>query len=147
MSIVFICLCFNMVSFTSQKRLGPRPDQSPLGVLFKISDKHPHPFHMQSPPPPRGVYLSGPSPLHLPWFAQGNGNDYKPAHPVTKSSLSFCAAFLFYTLKFSNVKEAQKTLDMIENCKTKPIESLLQQEYIFRLLPQRSIPLDAWGLL
>ena len=41
-----------MVSFRGQKRLGPRPDWSPLGVQFKISDEHPHPFHMRSPPPP-----------------------------------------------------------------------------------------------
>ena len=30
--IKLYCLCFNMVSFRGQKRLGPRPDQSPLGV-------------------------------------------------------------------------------------------------------------------
>ena len=30
----------------------PRPDWSPLGVWFKISDEHPHPFHMRSPRPP-----------------------------------------------------------------------------------------------
>ena len=30
--IYIICLCFNMVSFGGQKELGPRPDQSPLGV-------------------------------------------------------------------------------------------------------------------
>ena len=27
-----ICLCFNMVSFRGQKKLGPRPDRSSLGV-------------------------------------------------------------------------------------------------------------------
>ena len=27
-----ICLCLNMVSFRGQKKLGPRPDRSPLGV-------------------------------------------------------------------------------------------------------------------
>ena len=27
-----ICVCFNMVSFRDQKKLGPRPDRSPLGV-------------------------------------------------------------------------------------------------------------------
>ena len=27
-----ICLCFNMVSFRGQKKLGPRPDRSLLGV-------------------------------------------------------------------------------------------------------------------
>ena len=48
-----ICLCFNMVSFRGQKKLGPRPDRSPLGVSFKISDEHPHPFHMRSLPTPR----------------------------------------------------------------------------------------------
>ena len=37
----FICLCFNMVSFNGQKKL-------------KISDEHPHPFHMRSPLPPGG---------------------------------------------------------------------------------------------
>ena len=44
-----------MVSFRGKKELGPRPDRSLLGVKFKISDKHPHPFHMRSPhtsPPP-----------------------------------------------------------------------------------------------
>ena len=40
-----------MVSFRGQKKLGPRPDRSPLGVEIKISDEHPHPFHMRSPPP------------------------------------------------------------------------------------------------
>ena len=47
------CLCLNMVSFRGQKKLGPRPDRSPLGVYFKISDEHPHPFHMRSPLRPR----------------------------------------------------------------------------------------------
>ena len=37
-----------MVSFRGQKKLGPRPDRSPLGVQFKISDEHPHLFHMRS---------------------------------------------------------------------------------------------------
>ena len=41
------------VSFRGQKTLGPRPDRSPLGVSFKISDEHPHPFHMRSSPRPR----------------------------------------------------------------------------------------------
>ena len=50
-----ICLCFNMVSFRGQKKLGSRPDRSPLGVYFKIPDEHPHPFHMRSPPPPPGL--------------------------------------------------------------------------------------------
>ena len=46
-----ICLCFNMVSFRGQKKLGARPDRSPLGVQFKISNEHRHPFRMQSPSP------------------------------------------------------------------------------------------------
>ena len=44
-----------MVSFRGQKKLGPLPDRSPLGVEFKISDEHPHPFHMRSPPPTPGL--------------------------------------------------------------------------------------------
>ena len=46
-----------MVSFRGQKKLGPRPDRSLLGVYFKISDEHPHPFHKRSPPPSPGVWL------------------------------------------------------------------------------------------
>ena len=39
-----------MISFRGKKKkVGPRPDWSPLGVSFKISDEHPHPFHMRSP--------------------------------------------------------------------------------------------------
>ena len=37
-----------MVSLRGQKRLGLHPDWSLLGVLFKISDKHPHPCHMRA---------------------------------------------------------------------------------------------------
>ena len=40
-----------MVSFRGQKKLAPRPDRSPLGVLFKTSDEHPRPFYAS---PPRG---------------------------------------------------------------------------------------------
>ena len=48
-----IILCFKMVSFRGQKKLGPCPDWPPLGVYLKISNKHPRPFHMGvSPPPP-----------------------------------------------------------------------------------------------
>ena len=50
-SSFLICLCFNMVSLRGQKKLGARPDRAPLGVYFKISDEHPYPFRMQSPPP------------------------------------------------------------------------------------------------
>ena len=45
-----------MVSFRGQKKRGPRPDRSPLGVKFKISNEHPHAFHMRSAPPPRARY-------------------------------------------------------------------------------------------
>ena len=27
-----VCLCFNMASFRDPKKLGPRPDRSPLGI-------------------------------------------------------------------------------------------------------------------
>ena len=39
-----------MIALRGQKKLGPGPDWSPLGVLFKISDEHPYPFHMRSSP-------------------------------------------------------------------------------------------------
>ena len=36
-----------LVSFRGpKKKKGPRPNRSPLGVQFKISDEHPRPFHM-----------------------------------------------------------------------------------------------------
>ena len=38
-----------------KNELGPSQDRSPLGVSFKISNEHPHPFHMRSPPPPGGA--------------------------------------------------------------------------------------------
>ena len=41
-----------MVSLRGQKKLEPRPDPSPLGVQFKISDERPHPFHLWRPLPP-----------------------------------------------------------------------------------------------
>ena len=31
-NFLFICLCFNMVAFRGQKKLGPCPDRSLLGV-------------------------------------------------------------------------------------------------------------------
>ena len=34
---IYNCLCFNVVSFRGQKKLGPRPDGSPLGGLIQIS--------------------------------------------------------------------------------------------------------------
>ena len=38
------------MAFRGQKKLGPRPDWSPLGVEFKISDEHSHPFHVRNFP-------------------------------------------------------------------------------------------------
>ena len=37
---------FKMVFFKVQTKVGQRPDWSPLGVSFKISDEQPRPFHM-----------------------------------------------------------------------------------------------------
>ena len=34
------------------KKVGPRPDWSPLGIEFKSSDHHLRPFHMGVTPPP-----------------------------------------------------------------------------------------------
>ena len=51
-AVFFTSLCYNMVSFGGQKKPGPRPDWSPLGVSSKISDEHPSPFYMGVPPPP-----------------------------------------------------------------------------------------------
>ena len=42
---------FQAVSFRGQNLLKPRPDWSPLGVKFKISDEHPRLFHIGVPPP------------------------------------------------------------------------------------------------
>ena len=58
-----ICLCFNMVCFRGEKKLEPRLDRSLLGVLFKSSDEHPHPFHMRSPPP-------GNTPFRQHWYLE-----------------------------------------------------------------------------
>ena len=51
-AVFFTSLCYNMVSFRGPKKPGPRPDRSPLGVEFKISDEHPSPFYMGVPPLP-----------------------------------------------------------------------------------------------
>ena len=40
-----------MVFFKVQTKVGQRPDWSPLGVSFKISDEQPRPFHMGVPHP------------------------------------------------------------------------------------------------
>ena len=53
---IYILSVFQHGLFQGLKKLAPLPDRSPLGVEFKISDEHPHPFHMRSPkhthPPP-----------------------------------------------------------------------------------------------
>ena len=46
---IYICLFSDMVSFRGHKKLGPCPDPSPLGVQCKISNEHPHPFHIRAP--------------------------------------------------------------------------------------------------
>ncbi len=39
-----------MVPFRAQEKLVSHSDWSLLGVLFKISDEHPCPFHIRVPP-------------------------------------------------------------------------------------------------
>ena len=46
-----------MVFFKGQTKVGQRPDWSPLGVSFKISDEQPRPFHMGVPPGPASLLL------------------------------------------------------------------------------------------
>ena len=57
-----ICLCFNMVSFSDQKKLGPRPDRSPDGFNSKFPTSIPTPFICGFPPSP-GV--TGPQKLAI----------------------------------------------------------------------------------
>ena len=53
-----ICLCFNLVSFRGQEKLGPHPDQSPSKFLTSI----PAPFICGvAPPPPPSEDMSCPS--------------------------------------------------------------------------------------
>ena len=40
-----------MIVLLVQKKVGPRPYWSPVGVLFKISAEHPRLFIRESPPP------------------------------------------------------------------------------------------------
>ena len=49
-----ICLCFNMVSFRGQKKLGPRPDRSP-GFNSKFPTGIPTPFICGVPPGLDGI--------------------------------------------------------------------------------------------
>ena len=46
-----------MIALRGKKKVGPRPDWSPLGVKFKISDEHPRPFHMGFPPGGKGLRI------------------------------------------------------------------------------------------
>ena len=39
-------ILLSLVSFRGHKKVGPRPDWSPFGVIFKISDEHPRLFRM-----------------------------------------------------------------------------------------------------
>ena len=47
--MTYFCV-FKRSLFRGQNLLKPRPDWSPLGVKFKISDEHPRLFHMVVPP-------------------------------------------------------------------------------------------------
>ena len=49
-SRIFFFFSFLAVSFRGQILLKARPDWSPLGVKFKISDEHPLLFHIGVPP-------------------------------------------------------------------------------------------------
>ena len=69
-----ICLCFNMVSFSGKKKLGPRPDRSPLGGFIQN-------FRRASPPlsyaefPPGGEHNLAPTPA-------GKFTNFKALFPV-----------------------------------------------------------------
>ena len=55
---ILYCLCFNMVSFRGPKKLEPRPNWSPLGVLFQnFSRASPPRSYAESSPPPPEVHL------------------------------------------------------------------------------------------
>ena len=55
-----------MVSFRGQKKLGPRPDRSPLGFYSKFPTGIPAPFICESPPgaSPAAVRSFQPEPVH-----------------------------------------------------------------------------------
>ena len=56
---MFVCVL--TWSLLGVKKAWPLPDRSPLGLQFKISNEHPHPFHMRSSPaplPPPGALAS-----------------------------------------------------------------------------------------
>ena len=99
-------LCIIFFFFRGQIKLGPRPDWSPLGVQFKISDEHRHPFYMGVLPgiviikgsaEPLEVYCKGvgdnPSNLAAPSPAchllDSNGPPlYQSAHVTNKNRLN-----------------------------------------------------------
>ena len=74
-----------MVSFRGQNLLKPRPDWSPLGVKFKISDKHPRLFRMGVPPPPTGPILV---------CLQKNSSDFRTIWETKRNFLSRTDVFL-----------------------------------------------------
>ena len=74
-----------MVSFRGQKKLGPRPDRSLLGVYFKMSDEHPHPFYMGRPPPDRLSLLFGDQIVK-------HGDDRKYVRPPTQARVLWASS-------------------------------------------------------
>ena len=48
---ILYCLCFNMVSFRGPKKFEPRPNWSPLGVLFQNFRQASPPLSYADPPP------------------------------------------------------------------------------------------------
>ena len=100
-----------MVSFRGQKKLGPRPDWSPLGVQFKISDEHPPPvFIWAIVDRERAIFRR--RILHLSWptdltvtgltvtvnfiFTLREPNVYKPHGFFLDFMFCFCVTVLFY---------------------------------------------------
>ena len=64
-----------MVSFRGQKKLEPRPDWSPLGVLIQNFQRASPPLsYAESPPPPRGV--PGMAPVHPKISKMASGTDF-----------------------------------------------------------------------
>ena len=59
-----------MIAFRGKKKVGPRPDWSPLGILITIFDEHACPFHMRVPSPGVGGGGGGQAVL----TGEGEGN-------------------------------------------------------------------------
>ena len=55
-----ICLCFNMVSFSGKKKLGPRPDRSPLGGFIQNFRRASPPLSYAEFPPGESTTLPPP---------------------------------------------------------------------------------------